>query len=172
MSTELTVEEVRRQLLEAMDLPGDIDWLSEACRQIEAYRALLDRRKRYDVSTVAMRIRTAREIVGLTRCQLAHRIGYHHWSYVHVEEGRQNLPLVMVPRLARILAVSEAWLMMESDEGGPPTPGGILRKQVRVNWRKAKHHARKKAEAKAELERVRGLRPPKPDRSKPKEGVG
>lgn len=163
--TGLTLEQVRKELCEAMQLPQSIDWLEEACRQLEAHRARSGFTKVYDVTTVGKRIRTAREVVGLTSHQLSDRLKLDHRHVYDIEQGKRPLRADLVPWLSRLLKVREAWLLMETDEGGPPLPVGVLRRQTRVNWHKATMDERKKANARAELERLRGLRPPKPKRA-------
>ena len=156
----MTLEEVRALLEAAMGYAGE-HWLEEAVRRLEAHRNISSFQRIYDVSTVGMRIRTAREVVGLTQAQLARRMGLHPWTVSNLETGRTHLDAAKVPGLAACLLVSRAWLLMESDEGGPPLPSRVLRKQHRVNWTKASGKEKKKARMKAELERLRGLRPPR-----------
>lgn len=156
----MTLEEVRKLLEEAMDFHSE-HWLEEAVRRLESQRHSQQFRRIYDITTVGARIRTARETVGLTQHQLARRMGWHPWAVSNLETGRRNLDAQKLPGLATCLMVSRAWLLMESDEGGPPLPTKVLRKQKRVNWQQATAKQKKKARAKAELERLRGLRPPK-----------
>lgn len=171
MSTP-TLEEARSRLEEALGVSGVDWWLDEAVRVVMAYRALCERRRVYDVSTVGMRIRTAREIVGLTQHALAARLGKNKrgktsigWNVSNWERGVQDLPAEFLRPLCTILGVTHAWLLGDSDEGGPPMPGGILRKQKLVNWSAKTIREKKRVWAKAELERLRGLRPPKEPRA-------
>lgn len=145
-----------------MGVANDPHWLDEAVRQLEGLKHQRMGRRLYDVSTVGARVRTAREIVGMTQPQLAKRIGVSPWLISNIERGQRDLPMARVPGLCRSLGVSQAWLLMQSDDGGPPVPSGILRKQIRVNWRRADQYQKARAKARAELERMRGLRPPLP----------
>lgn len=160
----MTLEEIRALLEEAMGYRGE-HWLEEAVRRLEAHRRAGSFRRLYDVSTVGMRIRTARECVGLTQAQLARRMGWHPWAVSNLETGRVMLDAKKVPGLAVCLMVTPKWLLMESDEGGPPLPSAVLRKQHRVNWARASGKEKLRARAKAELERLRGLRPPRKESS-------
>ena len=166
-----TFEDVRRQIEDALGVSQVDWWLDEAVRVILAHRAFTHRRKIHDVSTVGARIRTAREVVGLTQHQLAARLGPSvrqgarkavvGWDVSSWEREKRDLPGEHLQGLCFALGVSQAWLLDGGDEGGPPLPGGILRKQKLVNWSHASQRQKRRAEARADLERLRGLRAPK-----------
>ena len=167
-----TVEEVRARIIDALgfvpEIAADEDWwLTEGVRVILAYRAWQGGRRIYDVSTVGMRIRTAREVVGLTQRQLAARLDVRQESLSSWERGERDIPAAVFARLCLSLGVHEAWVLGDSDEGGPPVPKGVLRKQTLVNWRQADEKAKRKAVARAERERLQGIRPPRPKRVAP-----
>lgn len=165
---EPTLEEVRRQIEEALGMGSFPGWLDEACRRLELWRQMKGWSRIYDISTVGSRIRVARETVGLTQPQLADRMGVHPWTVSHWENGRMDLPAAKVPGLSKALKVRIPWLLMESDEGGPAMPKGIVRKQKRVNWNHLNNVTKARARAKAELERLRGVRGPYVPRESPK----
>lgn len=157
----LTIEEIRKRIEDALEL-GHVDyWLDEAVRRLDAYRNQVNRRRIYDISSVGNRLRTAREVVGLTQTQLSSRLGVHNWSVSHWENGRADMPAKHLPGLCVILCVSREWLLMLSDEGGPPVPREVLRKQHLPNYPHMSRREKDKIRQRAELERLRGLRPPK-----------
>lgn len=158
----MDIEEVKRRLIQAMQLNEDVHehWLETAEFMLESYRGLRLRQRVYDISTVGARIRTAREVVGLTQAQLGRVIGISCWQLCRIENGQKPIQSADLFRLSRSLGVKDAWLLMESDEGGPPVPTEVLRKQRLMNFQKASHEAKKKRQLQVELERVRGLRPP------------
>lgn len=172
----LSLEEARRRIVEALGVSAPEHapaawWLDEATRIIHRYRQRLEQRRIYDVSTVGARIRTAREIRGLTQHQLAARLTKPSrgrkavgWDVSNWEQERRDLPYELLQPLCIALAVSEAWLLGDSDAGGPPAPRGLLVKQRLVDWSHASLETKKKAWARAELERLRGLRGPKKQR--------
>ncbi len=167
----LTLEDVRARIIDALafepQIAADEDWwVSEAARVILAYRAWQGGRRVYDVSTVGKRIRTAREVVGLSQAQFAQRLGVRQEQLSRWERGARDIPADVFSRVCLSLGVQEAWALGDSEEGGPPVPKGVLRKQRLPNWRKADQTARLKATARAERERLQGLRPPKPPRPK------
>lgn len=168
----LTLEDVRARIIDALgfvpQIAADEDWwVTEAARVIFAYRAWQSGRRVYDVSTVGMRIRTAREVVGLSQGQLAQRLDVRQEYLSRWERGERDIPATVFSRLCLSLGVTEAWTLGDTEEGGPPLPTGVLRKQTFVNWRRADQKTKKKAERRAERERLQGLRPPKPPRPKP-----
>ncbi len=136
-------------------------WLDEAVRMIECYRSVVERRRVYDVSSVGARLRTAREIVGLTLRAQARRIDCPHTQLSRYERDKADVPLEVFVRLCLSLKVTQAWVLGDSDEGGPPMPGGVLRKQKYVNYAERSYKEKKRARDRADLERARGLRPPK-----------
>ncbi len=155
------IEEVRAQIEEALGVKDVEWWLEEAVRVIQAHRALVERRRVYDVSTVGARLRTAREIVGLSQDQLALRLKHPQWSITRIERGKADAPLDVFARWCLCVGITQAWALGDSDEGGPPMPGGILRKQKHIDHNKRTYREQKKVQAQHELERVRGLRPPR-----------
>lgn len=133
------------------------------------YRQREEGKTLYDVSTVGMRILTAREIRGLTQVQLAARLLPRRkkdgklrkmvgWDVRQWELGERDLPYELLPALCRALGVSEAWLLGDTDEGGPPMPKGLRVRQRLINWSFESRKATDRAIAKAQLERLRGLR--------------
>lgn len=111
-----------------MDLQPADDWVDQAERRLRAYANLQRRKKLYDISTVGTRIQTAREVMGMSRHQLAARLGVlgvnvHNW-----EKGKANLPARHLPGLCASCGVTQAWLTMESDQGGPPLPYEVIRR--------------------------------------------
>lgn len=158
----LTVDEIRARLEEAMRSGPLPDWLDEACARLAAEERRKERQRVYDVSTVGARIRTAREVRGYTQKQLAARIKMFPLELAGAERGTKDLRAKFVPRLCTALGVAAAWLLMESDEGGPPVPSHLQVKLKRIGWAEASAKAKHKQIARAELERCRGLRPPKP----------
>lgn len=164
----MNLEEVRARIEDAMGVKGEDWWLDEAVRMIECYRSVVEHRRVYDVSTVGARLRTAREIVGLTLCAQAERVGLLHQELSRIERGKRDCPAEVFARLCLSLRVTEAWVLGDSDEGGPPMPGGILRKQKYQSHQYRSKIRQKKLRAQAEIERLRGLRPPKPEMPLPK----
>ena len=158
---ELTIEEIRRRLEEAMETGPLPDWLDEACARLVAHRRMRTKERIYDVSTVGARIRTARESVGYTQKQLANRCGIWPPEMSAIENGKRDLEARFIRRLANALRITEAWMLMESDEGGPPIPERLLVKVKRVGWNQMSAKAKHKQIARAELERCKGLRPPR-----------
>jgi transcriptional regulator with XRE-family HTH domain len=159
--------EVRRMLCEAMGTdPDEPWWLEEALRRIWAHRGTEERKRVYDISTPGMRLRTAREIAGWTQNQLAARTDLHPLQVSNYETGNTHCPAETFSRLCRTLRVSERWVLGDSDEGGPPCPkSGVMRRQFYPNWSHWSRKEKAKVTAKAALERLRGLRPPKPTRA-------
>lgn len=159
----MELDDVKKRLIAAMDLPAELEdkWLDEAERRLEAHRFHQQRRRVYDVSTVGARIRTAREVVGLTQKMLGRVVGVCGGHISHFETGTVPMKPEHLERIARSLKVSAKWLLMETDEGGPPIPDKVKRKQTRVNWHKMHLHEKKKVFAQAELNRMRGLTRPK-----------
>lgn len=156
-----TLEEMRRRLEFAMDTGPRDDWFEEAERRLYADQNKRANKRMYDVSTVGARIRTGREIVGLTQKQLASRLGVHPWWVSNWERGTRDLHAAKLQGLCLIIACSQAWLLGESEEGGPPVPLRQLRKPHRPGWAHESNLTKQRARAKAELDRLRGLRPPK-----------
>jgi transcriptional regulator with XRE-family HTH domain len=57
------------------------------------------------------RIRESRELLKLTKRELAKRIGVHESSISKYEKGLVDLPLSKITELSRVLKVSESYLM-------------------------------------------------------------
>lgn len=62
------------------------------------------------------RIRESRELLKLTKRELAKRIGVHESSISKYEKGLVDLPLSKITELSRVLKVSESYLMGWEDE--------------------------------------------------------
>ncbi len=156
----LTVEAVRARLEAAMGLGQLPDWLDEAERQILAHQAMKRRRRLFDVSSVAARLRTAREVRGYTQRQLAARLGMkHHWSIQGFETGVRDVPARLFPKLCVALGVTPAWVLAGGDAGGPAYDRREApRKLVRVGWAHQTRLEKARRRAALELERVRALK--------------
>lgn len=152
------LRDVQALIEEALDYRGE-HWVEEAVRVIKAHRALVERRRVYDVSTTGKRLRTAREIVGLTQRQLAARLGIHHVNISDYERGR-DMPAALFARTCQVLGITQAWALGDSAQGGPPMPGAILRHQNVPDRHQRSAKERRAAIARCELDRLRGLRPP------------
>ncbi len=159
----MTIDEIKRRLVFAMDLaePTD-DWLEQAEKRLYAYANARMQRRIYDVSTVGARVRTAREVIGLTQPQLAARLGVHPLEISKWERGKGALPAKRLPGLCACVGVSKAWMLGESTEGGPRVPERVMRRQFIPGWREKSANEKLKFQRKAELQRLRGLRPQKP----------
>lgn len=70
------------------------------------------------------RIKSAREDLKLTKRELAKRIGVHESSINKYEKGLVDIPLSKISELARVLKVTEAYLM-GWEEKTPQTPQGL-----------------------------------------------
>ncbi len=150
----MTLDEVQKRLIDAMALdPKDhADWLEIAEERLYAHRARENPFKRaYDVSTVGARIRTAREVCGMSIGQLALRLGIDKRDVSAWERGRRNLPAAIFPRLCLVLGVRQAWVLGTSEEGGPPVPAGQLRKRITKRWKERKDFIEARAKARKEL---------------------
>lgn len=123
----MTLEEVAARIQEALGEKTE-HWLDLACDTIECYHRLIAREPIYDVSTVGKRIRVAREAAGMTMRQLAARLSVGHMAVYDWEHEREPIPYRKVIGLCISLRVSRAWLLMESDEGGPKVRGRLLRR--------------------------------------------
>ena len=157
-----TLEEAKRRLIEAMGT-GDVPyWFDEALRRIWAHRGMVDKARIYDISTPAARIRTAREIAGWTQQQLSARVGLKsHTTVGRIERGEEDASSTVFDKLCRVLRVSHGWVLGDTEEGGPPCPeSGVMRRQFYPDYRHWDARQRARLEANAELERLRGLRPP------------
>jgi len=161
VSEPLTAEEVRARLEDAMGTGPLPDWLDEACARLTNFRAMLERRRLFDVSTVGARIRTAREVKGYTQRQLGARLGLKHAAVIQAwEKGERDMPALLFRKLATACGVSTLWLLEGGDVPGGPAYGNrqAPRKLVRVGWCHKTRLERRKRIAELELERVRALR--------------
>ena len=70
------------------------------------------------------RIKSAREDLKLTKRELAKRIGVHESSINKYEKGLVDIPLSKISELARVLKVTEAYLM-GWEEKSEQTPQGL-----------------------------------------------
>ena len=69
------------------------------------------------------RIKSAREDLKLTKRELAKRIGVHESSINKYEKGLVDIPLSKISELARVLKVTEAYLMGWEEKSEQPTQG-------------------------------------------------
>lgn len=158
-----TLEEAKRRLLEATGT-GDVPWwFEEVLRRLWAYRGIVEKRRVYDISTPGMRLRTAREVAGWTLRQLGARTSTDFHALSEIERGERDCPAALFEKLCLTLRISPAWVLGDSEEGGPPCPqSGVMRRQFYPDWQHESRQVTARVKAKAELERLRGLREPKP----------
>ncbi len=161
------IEEVRARIEQALGVNNVDWWLDEAVRVIEAYEAMRTCRRVYDVSTVGARLRTAREVCGLSQTQFSRRLKIPQEFISKVERGKRDVQADLFARWCLSLGITQEWALGDSEEGGPPTPRGILRRQKHINHQRRTALEQAKVRAKADLERIRGLRPPKEAPYKP-----
>ena len=69
------------------------------------------------------RIKSAREDLKLTKRELAKRIGVHESSINKYEKGLVDIPLSKISELARVLRVTEAYLMGWEEKSEQPPQG-------------------------------------------------
>ena len=69
------------------------------------------------------RIKSAREDLKLTKRELAKRIGVHESSINKYEKGLVDIPLSKISELARVLKVTEAYLMGWEEKTPQPSQG-------------------------------------------------
>ena len=69
------------------------------------------------------RIKSAREDLKLTKRELAKRIGVHESSINKYEKGLVDIPLSKISELARVLKVTEAYLMGWEEKSEQPPQG-------------------------------------------------
>ena len=134
---------------DALEYKG-ADWKQKA---LAALRAAAHRRfKRYvSIATVGDRIRWAREAGGIRQKDLAVRIEVPVTTLAQYERGEASMPIHLVRPIAIAARVTPEWLVMASDEGGPPpVPNVVLRKE----WSK-KRQAQEKAARKWRKKRKR-----------------
>lgn len=161
MSPIPTLEEVMERLIDAMALsPAQRpDWLEIAEHRLTAHRARLVSqrfRRMYDVSTVGARMRTAREVCGMSQTQASIRIGVSANTYREWELGRRNMPADRLRTVSLVLGVRERWLLEGGDEGGPAVPREQLRKRITQHWKDRQTYLAAKKKARAEVARLNG----------------
>ena len=155
------LKEIRRQIEEALGYSSE-HWLEQAVRTLQAHRLMTDKRyRKRDVSTTGARLRTAREVVGMTLRQLGARLGgVHHTLLSAYERGVHDMPAELLPRWCLVLGITQLWALGESEQGGPPMPTAILRRQTVPDLHRRDARQRQAAHARCERDRLRGLRPP------------
>lgn len=136
---------------------GD-DWIDQAVLTIESHIALKTKRKEWDCSTVGKRIRTARELAGMSQRQMALRLNVSQFAVSQWERGLGDLPSSKVRGIATSCAVAVPWLLMESEEGGPKVRNGILRANRPIKLVKYMREKAKLKAAKQEAARLNALR--------------
>jgi transcriptional regulator with XRE-family HTH domain len=157
-------DDVRERICIALRLPDDApDWLEQAEHRLHAWWAVSERHSPtpIDLSTLGGRLKAAREITGLSQDRLAARMNIPCGAKIAMlEKGRADLPAEKLPGLCMCLGVSQAWLLGESEEGGPPVPREVLRAMHSPSWirykRRQHDFARKRdAEGKVRLAALR-----------------
>lgn len=152
MSDEL--EQIRVRLSAAMSYEGD-DWLERAEYQLRAYYLWSHRAKTYDCSTVGARIQTAREVLGVSRDQLALRLSVSMWTVRQWERGKGDIPVAKLPGLCMSLRVTRGWLLGESEEGGPAIPHEIVRRPIDPKLHKLRQQQKSWAKGQAKAAEMR-----------------
>lgn len=110
----------------------------------------------YDLSTIGGRLRCARECAGMLQRDLARRVGMTQYAISNMELERRAMPATKLAGICQSLGVSERWMLMLSDEGGPKARHGILRSVQTPG--QAKQAKRERAQAEGmELVRARRL---------------
>lgn len=124
---EVTAESIVAELRFALgkDHP---DIVAEACRVISVYRGWVEGRKVYDISTTGKRIRAARKLAGMDVNEFARRMNLTKFDILRIEGGKRPIEANKLDAACRICGVSRAWMLMESEEGGPPARRCIFRK--------------------------------------------
>lgn len=61
--------------------------------------------------TISERITKARENLGITKRQLSHLLNVHETSISKYESGNVDFPISRIKELAKVLKVSEVWLL-------------------------------------------------------------
>lgn len=64
-----------------------------------------------DLTTIANRIKLARKNLGITKRELAERMGLHETSIAKYELGGVDFPVSRIRDLAEVLGVTESWLL-------------------------------------------------------------
>jgi transcriptional regulator with XRE-family HTH domain len=152
-------DDIRQRLCAAMGGYEGDDWLERASAILEAEWRRKMQRRVYDISTVGARIRAARESLGMSQPQLAMRVSVHPMRVSGWERGTENVPAQKFAGLVTALrpACTRAWLLMDTDEGGPDVPVEVVAKQhsaaqyrwlkKQQQWLKANAEARARNEA-------------------------
>lgn len=64
-----------------------------------------------DLQTIAGRIKLTRKNLGMTKRELAEKMGLHETSIAKYELGKVDFPVSRIRELAEILGVTESWLL-------------------------------------------------------------
>lgn len=155
MSDEL--DEVKRRLFEAMGGERP-DWLDFACRVLYADHKQRVGRRIYDISTVGLRIKCAREVLGMSQDQLGLRLRVPGVRVSDWERGRADLPVTKLRPLSIILRVSAEWIAMDSEEGGPDVPTEVRVREHSPRWLEWRERRRAYRKACEEAERRNAAR--------------
>lgn len=142
----MNADVIKRRICTALMVPDDCeDWLERAEHQIHAYREMTadaHNPPALDLETLGGRIQAAREVLGLSRPQLAARMGITEWLMERIEKGERDLPGEKFGGLCLSLGVTRAWLLGDSEEGGPPLPREVMRMLASPAWHRYKRHMR------------------------------
>ena len=65
---------------------------------------------------IAVRIREARKLAGLSQAQVANILGIHRPSVTEIEAGNRRVSAEELARMAELFDVSVAWLVGEASE--------------------------------------------------------
>jgi transcriptional regulator with XRE-family HTH domain len=154
--SQYPANELERRIMQALGDDAELNWLEQVCYLISAARARKHRMRMHDAATVGARIQLARECKGMSAREFGRRVKLSHVTIRNVETGIQPLAVSRLARFAELLEVSQEWLVMLTDEGGP-TPVVM----AMDTYKKDKACQRKMglvAAKKAARERVRELR--------------
>ena len=69
---------------------------------------------------IASRLRTAREMAGLTQAQVARALGLHRPAVSEMEAGRRKVSVEELSRLAELYGVNVPWVVGEDEEQANP----------------------------------------------------
>lgn len=155
----MSEDEVRARLCAAMGYHEE-DWLARACALLDGYRRQRLAEREYDVSTIGLRIRCARECAGMSQRQLALRLNVNAGRISDYERGNCDLPGDKIPALYQALrcVTTKGWLLMETDEGGPKVPTRVRTAQHDPRWYDWQKRRAAYAQAHAEAERKNAAR--------------
>jgi DNA-binding transcriptional regulator YiaG len=144
-------DDVKQRICEAMRYHQD-DWLARAEMLLDAHWCKQQGKKVYDVSTVGLRIRCAREHMGMSQLQLALRMDVPESAVGGWERGQRNLTIEQARKLSLILrpVCRPEWLFMKDDDGGPRVPVQLARKHD-PDWYDFRRRKRAWQKAQAEL---------------------